>query len=277
MNCQDFDLIVIDLARAKPLEAARRALAVEHAETCNRCSVRLSDEQMLAGGLKALAADAESQCAPPAIEEALLAQFRQTLTVPAKNSVVPLPGLPARRSQTRYWLAAAAAALLIATFSFATSQLFKGTLPKQPTITLVPGAPSSPAGEISSGEPKAEHDHIAVEIADPGNKSSSKHRKRRPSRQGINDHSSVIASVGEFTPVLTNQETRSEVATDFFPLTHEPASQPLESGQLIRVQMPRSALASFGLPINVEQADVPVKADVLLADDGSARAIRFIR
>lgn len=51
----------------------------------------------------------------------------------------------------------------------------------------------------------------------------------------------------------------------------------MESGQLIRVQIPRSALVSFGLPVNVERADAPVTADLLLGEDGLARAIRFVR
>jgi hypothetical protein len=46
---------------------------------------------------------------------------------------------------------------------------------------------------------------------------------------------------------------------------------------VIRVQMPRSALIAFGLPVNVESADVPVKADLLVGEDGLACAIRFVR
>jgi hypothetical protein len=41
--------------------------------------------------------------------------------------------------------------------------------------------------------------------------------------------------------------------------------------------LPRSALASLGLPMNVERANERVKADVLLGHDGLARAIRFVR
>jgi hypothetical protein len=40
--------------------------------------------------------------------------------------------------------------------------------------------------------------------------------------------------------------------------------------------MPRSALIAFGLPVSVEHADAPVKAELLLGEDGIARAIRFI-
>ena len=103
------------------------------------------------------------------------------------------------------------------------------------------------------------------------NKRVSAVQKKTNLRKVADDGSYVQASLGEITPIY------GEVATDFLPLTHETDSQPMESGQLIRVQVPRTALASFGLPINIERANELVKADLLLAEDGSARAIRFIR
>jgi hypothetical protein len=77
-------------------------------------------------------------------------------------------------------------------------------------------------------------------------------------------------------------EKKDEYATDFFPLSSSDDQKPMESGevirvQVIRVQMPRPALIAFGLPVNVERADVPVKADLLVGEDGLARAIRFVR
>jgi hypothetical protein len=70
----------------------------------------------------------------------------------------------------------------------------------------------------------------------------------------------------------------AESLTEFIPLVAgAPAAPPLESGQLVRVQLPRAALASLGLPLNAERGDEPVKADVLLGGDGLARAIRFVR
>ena len=71
-----------------------------------------------------------------------------------------------------------------------------------------------------------------------------------------------------------------EVATAFFPLTY--SSLPISNAQLIRVQVPRSALASFGLaPIDVPAgargtASTTVPADVLVGEDGVARAVRFV-
>jgi hypothetical protein len=69
----------------------------------------------------------------------------------------------------------------------------------------------------------------------------------------------------------------AESVTEFIPLVvGAPAATPLEGGQLVRVQLPRAALASLGLPLNAERGNEPVKADVLLGNDGLARAIRFV-
>ena len=68
-----------------------------------------------------------------------------------------------------------------------------------------------------------------------------------------------------------------EVATDFIPLMQGGQYAQAEEGHLVRVELPRSALASFGLPVNAEANGGRVKADVLMGQDGIARAIRFVR
>lgn len=68
----------------------------------------------------------------------------------------------------------------------------------------------------------------------------------------------------------------TEIATDYFPLTYFGDPALLESRQVVRVEIPHSALLSFGLPVNLEHASEPVKAEILLGEDGLARAIRFL-
>jgi hypothetical protein len=68
-----------------------------------------------------------------------------------------------------------------------------------------------------------------------------------------------------------------EIATDFLPLTFTADSNAPESGHLVRVTIPRSALVAMGLPMNAERAGELVRADVFIGDDGLARAIRFIQ
>ena len=73
------------------------------------------------------------------------------------------------------------------------------------------------------------------------------------------------------------QRAGDEIATRFLPITLVGGLEQMDGGQLVRVEMPRSALVSFGLPMNIERANERIKADVLIGNDGVARAIRFVR
>lgn len=70
---------------------------------------------------------------------------------------------------------------------------------------------------------------------------------------------------------------RQEVVTDFVPLQY--ASVPAQSMQIVRLEVSRSALSSMGLA----SFDAPnpnaatVLADVMIGEDGLARAVRFVR
>jgi hypothetical protein len=68
-----------------------------------------------------------------------------------------------------------------------------------------------------------------------------------------------------------------EVATEFFPLFY--SSVPAARGHLVRLELPRASLARFGLMSAdaMERTPGTVLADVLIGDDGLARAVRFVR
>jgi hypothetical protein len=76
--------------------------------------------------------------------------------------------------------------------------------------------------------------------------------------------------------VAANSETK-EVTSDFVALGYGNAMDLQDGGQLVRVELPRAALARFGLLLDMDHADERVKADVLVGTDGLARAIRFVK
>jgi hypothetical protein len=78
-------------------------------------------------------------------------------------------------------------------------------------------------------------------------------------------------------PELAQPTASQELTTEFIPLVYANDVLPAENVQIVRVKLPRAALVSFGLPIDQDRAGEPVKADVVLSDDGVARAIRFVR
>jgi hypothetical protein len=69
---------------------------------------------------------------------------------------------------------------------------------------------------------------------------------------------------------------KAETVTGFIPLTYMDDSVAMAGGHMVRVEVPRSSLATFGIPVP-DGAGGTVKADVVIGDDGVARAIRFVQ
>jgi hypothetical protein len=65
-----------------------------------------------------------------------------------------------------------------------------------------------------------------------------------------------------------------EVMTEFYSLMED--APPFERGELLRVTVTASAMRSVGLPVSEEHLDDVVQADVLVGEEGLARAIRFV-
>ena len=65
-----------------------------------------------------------------------------------------------------------------------------------------------------------------------------------------------------------------EVVTEFFPLLD--VAPPFERGELLRVTVPASTMRKVGLPVNENRLTGRVYADVLVGNEGLARAIRFV-
>ena len=65
-----------------------------------------------------------------------------------------------------------------------------------------------------------------------------------------------------------------EVVTEFFPLLD--VAPPFERGELLRVTVPASTMRKVGLPVNENRLTDRVYADVLVGNEGLARAIRFV-
>ena len=68
-----------------------------------------------------------------------------------------------------------------------------------------------------------------------------------------------------------------EATTEFFPLFY--SSVPTGQTHLMRVELPSDSLARFGLMSadGISRTSGTVLADVLVGDDGLARAVRFVR
>lgn len=65
-----------------------------------------------------------------------------------------------------------------------------------------------------------------------------------------------------------------EVVTEFFPLMD--VMPPIEYGQVVRVSVPASTMRVMGVPVRREMWNQRVEAEVLVGEEGLARAIRFV-
>ena len=210
----------------------------------------MNDEEKLTRGLKALAAEMESLSAPDAVELKLREAFRK------QNVVVPM--VP-RRSNSRYWLAAAIAAMLLIAISVVAYRV-NSRASEDPKLAKQDQPQSTPE---RIAEPVKQEQVAVVEEHDDMPQRTLKPKRvrhanvRRPENEQLANH--------------------AEIATDFIPLSYMTPVNLQDGGQIVRVELPRSALANFGLPVNMDRYNEKVKADVLLGVDGLAHAIRFVQ
>jgi hypothetical protein len=248
MKCRDFELIVRDLAHNRSDD--ERALG--HAEGCDRCAARLVHEQALSYGVRAVIADMADHEPSPRVETALLAAFNAHFDQRASSafSSTILGG----RSRLSFRLAFVFAILLIL-ISIPSAFWFHSR-----SLTGVPEVISqnTSAGSI----PSSSADPGAGVKTRPGAGISRRQKSKRPL---VVNH-----------PNVTESNAPEEV-TEFLPLADGEDLTSLEAAQVVRVELPVSALMDLGLRVGPEISPGQVKADILLGHDGSARAIRFVR
>ena len=210
------------------------------------------DEELLTRGLRALADEMETLDAPDELETKLLEAFR------ARAVVVPIAR---KQLNSRYWLVAIAAMLLIAISIVVVRWRASGV--NGPRQTVAQDAPQNKPGVISKPAEEQGRNVEYQAVNAPG-----KRPIRKPARHA--------ALPRPENTQLANHAT-NEIATDFIPLSYMNVASLQDGGQIIRVELPRSVLANFGLPVNMDRYNEKVKADVLLGVDGLAHAIRFVQ
>ena len=309
MNCQEFRSDMDGLARSALLDARARDEASAHEEECAACAARLADERALTAGLRALAATMREAETPARAEVALLSAFRSRhaaslkgeASAPAATSnVVSLPGREGLKEWS--WVRTVAAAALAAAAAVALFMLtppFMSThAPTRPEkaaasqsqgiTTRMPDAPGADSGgaetagfnvaqdSSSSGGGGARGSQSKDEEVAPRAPAP---RRAAPAARAIEaDYGGAAGRVAASDRGAASETADlREITTEFIPLVQDGGFAQSEGGRLVRVELPRAALSSFGIPLNGEHAGGRVKADVLLGEDGTARAIRFVR
>ena len=246
MNCQMFSDLAGDIARDQMMDAGARTQALAHASECLNCADLLKAEQRLTADLRELVSATKDLTASAAVWESLSASFDA-------RGVVHVTTNPRR------WIYAAGAIAAMLLLMFALLPVIRRH--RQPANVEASNPTNSTAVRAiqttkeTGTEPRP--DDLAVSV------------KQKP--QVISHRHLPVRQTS--TPQASQPK---EIATDFIPLTYGDPNVGSDA-QMVRVELPRSAMASFGLPVNMDRADQRVKADVLLGSDGLARAIRFVQ
>ncbi len=258
MTCRDFENIASDLAAKRLMEAGTRERALRHAAECAACAARLNAERSLDAGLRALAERDENEQAPAHLKLALRAAFDQQ----ARTSTASvLTFAPARARNWLRWGLAAAALIL---FAGAVAFFSRG-------VTLNSNSVSS-GGEVKPAPTPAAPEQAPPRIIVPDN------RERKIEKYVAGDSKPSTKRRAPRRATSANDLAGNiETVTDYIPLTYLADATAVESGIVVRVELSPSALAAMGLPVNIEQTDSRIKADVVLGDDGVARAVRFVK
>ena len=246
MNCRDFEADLVDRARGAEISPTAAERLGEHLEQCAACASRAAIEQRLTESLHALKAAAPALSRQDAMEAHLLRAFAEHQEASQRRAPVPRPlfGNPAARA----WLAAAAVLLLAVA-------LWQGTGRWRPAGPAE-SARTEPAPALNLDKPTA----AAPAIDGPR------------------------ASVSAAPPAIDEPRTRvsdappagDEGVLRFVALPTAIGLPRLESGRIVRVELPTAVLPAYGLDVVPGPAAAMVEADVLVGQDGQARAIRFV-
>jgi hypothetical protein len=259
MSCPDIETIIIEIARDHLMDAGERERGLEHVRRCSSCATLLVEERALSRDLRALSVESASEEIPERIETALLAAFH--------NRVAATAPIRATRKHRR---TLAVAALVLLTFGLGLAVWIATSAKREsPARVSINGGAGSTPETVSTPE-KSSRPSLAVAERQPDRPivipTSQQRRKRsvetRASRRPAGD--------------IRGHNVPNELVTQFFPVMQGGELIPLESGRIVRVRMPRSNLIPLGIPFNQERVNETIKADVLLSNDGLARAIRLV-
>ena len=236
MTCRSLGPTLVDLARGVVLDDARRSQVERHLEACAACSARLEQQRALSAALGRLARELEPAPPDPARERRLLRTFEEAWSADGVRS-----RLSARRVRRSGQWAARAAFPLAATLVLAASWML--------------GRHSQ---NNSSVEPAAGVD-VRLPDAPVARPQTSATRPERARRRPLRPAPADVAAAAEFI---------AWPGVEGWPR--------IESGELVRVHLPVSALP--GLGVWPPPSDVAVvTADILVGQDGFARAVRLVQ
>ena len=259
MNCREFEVDVVDLARGAGMSAAAAERLGEHLGQCAGCAARLARERALTTALQAVAADVSPSTRTDAIEAHLLAAFTERQAATGAGT--------ARRSRSAVatpaawgWLAAAAV-LVLAVGVWQGAARWRSEPAATTASTPDAANPAAPA-QTTAG--------AAVGMGEPGFAANAANTANAATPE------IVTRAAPRREPAPLAPRTREGDVLRFVTLPTAIGLPPIESGRIVRVEMPAAMLPAYGLDVTPDSGAGTVEADVLVGQDGQPRAIRFV-
>jgi hypothetical protein len=246
MKCHSLRDAIVELARGREAGPGTTAAIESHVEHCVACAALMTRERQLSRGLMALADATADDGASDALERRLLEVFAERQSTPRPASE---PASEYARRSTG-WLRAAAAILLTGA-----------------AAALWWSARSEPAAERASTTGAAQADARKPEPAPaPG-----------VALTGDSQRTTPVVAAGHRPRAVRSRPSSPVVRPlGFVELPGAAGLPDFESGQIIRMEIPLTSLPTYGLEILPDAKGSPVKADLLVGQDGQARAIRLV-
>jgi len=247
MDCSQFRELLPDLDRPGALPAEVRDSAFVHAEVCSDCGQLLTESESLDSALRRLIVKDGHARAAVRVEAHLLQAFREQKSAAARESVGQFAAL------------IGIAAMLLLSLGF---WLYRHSEVRVAPPTITPASEPGPA-QVNARLRDRSRDRQSPQVAqETGSKSAPAGRQ--------------AASQALQTASNDSNQLAGEDASSFIPLPDADYPVTLDDGAVVRVEMPRAALASFGLPVAAMEGSGTVRADLIVSADGTPQAIRLV-
>jgi hypothetical protein len=243
MKCHSLRDAIVELARGGDTGPGTLAAIESHLEHCASCAGLMARERQLSQGLRALAASAAADAPSAALERRLLEMFAERQV--ARSPVVV--------RATNWWVRAAAVVLVAgasAGWWWGASRGPSAGIAQPQAVVAGTQQPELPQTLTAALTPVANSRATLAATASS--------RSRSPRRRAV-----------PAPPIVR--------ATGFVSIPGADGLPDFESGQIIRIEIPLTSLPTYGIEILPEAQGSPVEADLLVGQDGQARAIRLVQ
>jgi hypothetical protein len=284
MNCSEFASVLIDLSGPAQGQGGGRnhqiIAAVEHANGCPRCADRLSEQQELAALLRMVTQSTPIPVTTAEQSMALHSAFRRQ--TPAPLETVPVVASP---FGWKPWGAAIAAMFLVTVAGVLALQLSTDWLSTDHStpdavnpaergrneLTLEAHGVARIHGGGDEGRPDSE---LTVAQADrtSGMEVTPANSEPLDSQRGITSAHPLPSEEAD-----PDVPARQESVTAFVDLPYAGDPMLRGGGLVVRVEISGAALQTLGFPVVDEPSARRVRADLMLGEDGVARAIRLVQ